>query len=96
VFGASDYMQTARAVFYPVAKPPNWFAPHDRYRRILPVPGRAREGLFTVATADIQVEAATARIRFEACLRKTQALPAMTRAHKLADRARLSGLHGSQ
>ena len=56
---------------------PNWFAPHDRYRRILPVPGRAREGLFTVATADIQVEAATARIRFEACFRETKALPAI-------------------
>jgi len=56
---------------------------------------RSRQGRsIPVATADIQVEAATARIRFEACFTNTKALSAMTRAHKLADRARLSGLTG--
>src|ERR1051325_6446862 len=51
---------------------------NGRNRRILPVPGRAREGLFTVATADISLgEAATARLRFEACFTNTKALPAI-------------------
>ena len=59
---------------------------NGRNRRILPVPGRAREGLFTAATADISLgEAATARFASKPASQTRRRCRPLARAHKLAD-----------